>query len=189
MSENTSIQEGGGSFPFGPVVALMVKGDDDKYYSWYPESSRQLDSLSVEANGVYQASKQGVYGWSSIYINVLQTDHVTGTDPDTGEEVVVRTDPETGEIVETVIPSEIRITTLPTKTSYAPGEAIDMTGATIKAYSATSQEMQTVPISEIRISPTVAPDLTESEIAVSWPRPGDGAVLETSFDITITGGD
>ena len=73
MSANTSILEGGNARSFGPVTCLMVQGDDGKYYPWYPEADRQLESLSVDKNGIYQASKYGVYGWRSVNAYVPST--------------------------------------------------------------------------------------------------------------------
>lgn len=158
MSQSTSITEGGKGRPFGPVKALMVEGDDGKFYSWYPQSDKALGTLSVDKNGVYKASDKGVYGWGQVYVNVPQTDSVTGKDPDTGEEVVVRPDPETGEITETVVPVEIRVITPPTNPygTYIDGQTITKDGMVVKAYSANGDEMQVVPIGEITINPTQA---------------------------------
>lgn len=156
MSANTSIKEGGKGRSFGPVTCLMVQGDNGTYYPWYPESDRQLDSLSVDKNGIYQASKYGVYGWDRVSVNVAQSDRVTGKDPETGEEKTVTVDPETGELVETVVPVEIRITTLPTKTEYANGETIDYSGIVVHAYSSTGQDMGEVPFSALVFPVTTA---------------------------------
>lgn len=158
MSANTNISEGGKARPFGPVKALMVQGEDGKYYSWYPESEKALGTLSVDKNGVYRASDKGLYGWSSVYVNVATTDSVTGRDPDTGEEVVVRPDPETGEITETVVPVEIRVIEPPTNPygTYIDGQTITKDGMVVKAYGANGDEMQVVPIGEITINPTTA---------------------------------
>lgn len=155
MSANTSITEGGKPRPFGPVKALMVQGEDGKYYPWFPESDRALGTLSVDKNGIYRARDWGVYGWGRVYVNVPQNEGVTGRDPDTGEEVYVHPDPE-GELVKDVLPVEIRVTTPPTKTIYTDGETIDISGMVVKAYSANDREMQLVPIVEVRINPNIA---------------------------------
>lgn len=156
MSANTSITEGGKPRPFGPVVALMVQGEDGKYYPWFPESDRALGTLSVDKNGIYRASDKGVYGWSRVFVNVPQNEGVSGKDPDTGEDVYVHPDPETGELVKDVLPVEIRITTPPSQLSYTDGEQIIMDGAIITAYDASGNEMQIVPLSEITIHPVTA---------------------------------
>lgn len=157
MSANTSILEGGNARSFGPVTCLMVQGDDGKYYPWYPEADRQLESLSVDKNGIYQASKYGVYGWSRVSVNVPQTSSVTGKDPQTGQEMTVTSDPETGELVETVVPVEIRIETPPTFTGpYGDGAYIDFSGLTVAAYDANGDKMQDVPFGELIFPITVA---------------------------------
>lgn len=148
MSANISIDEGGKPRPFGPVKALLVQGEDGKYYPWVPESERQLGYKSIDKNGVYQAKKDGVYGWSSVSVNVPTTGSVTGKDPATGQEVYVHPSPE-GELVRDVLPTEIRVITPPTKTTYTVGETIDYSGIVVHAYSATGQDMGEVPFDEL----------------------------------------
>lgn len=156
MSANASISEGGKGYTFGQVKCLMVEGDNGEFYPWYPEADRQLDSLSVDKNGIYRASDRGVYGWNRVSVNVAQSDRVTGKDPETGEEKTVTVDPDTGELVETIVPTEIRITTLPTKTEYTHGETIDYSGIVVHAYSSTGQDMGEVPFSELVFPETMA---------------------------------
>lgn len=157
MSANTSISEGGKPRPFGPVKALMVQGEDGKYYPWFPESDRALGTLSVDKNGIYRASDKGVYGWSRIYVNVPTSDGVTGRDPDTGEDVYVHPDP-SGELVKDVLPVEIRVIEPPTNPygTYVDRQTITKDGMVVKAYGANGDEMLTVPIGEITINPTTA---------------------------------
>lgn len=140
MSANISIKEGGQARSFGPVAALMVQGNDGQYYPWVPESERQLDTLSVTKNGVYQAKKLGVYGWRSFSVNVPTDQGVTGKDPTTGQQVAVGVDPTTGELTETVVPVRIEVTTLPTKTTYVDGETIEYNGMVVTAYYADGTE-------------------------------------------------
>lgn len=168
MSANTSIKEGGKGRAFGPVVALMVQGDDGKYLPWVPESERQLNTKSVNKNGVYQAKKEGVYGWRSVSVNVPTDQGVTGTDPTTGQQVAVGVDPTTGELTETVVPVEIRVTVPPTKTEYTHGEAINYSGIVVHAYDATGADMGVVPFNEL-IFPVTTADVGSSE----WTD-GDG---------------
>lgn len=165
MSANTTIQEGGKGYPFGPVKCLMVEGDNGEFYQWYPETDRALDSLSVDKNGIYQASEYGVYGWSRVSVNVPQTSSVTGKDPQTGQEITVTTNPETGELVETVVPVEIRVIEPPTNPYgvYVDGQTITKDGMVVKAYDANGDEMQIVPIGELTINPTTA-SIDEAEI-------------------------
>lgn len=147
MSANTSITEGGKPRPFGPVVALMVQGEDGKYYPWFPESDRALGTLSVEKNGIYRASDRGVYGWSRVYVNVPTDENVTGKGDD-GNEYCVKTDEE-GNIIKTKSPSELRIVTAPTKTEYIGNENIDYSGIVVNSYYADGTMCKTVPLSEL----------------------------------------
>jgi len=140
---------------------------------WVPEDEMQLGTKHISENGTYKASDDGLYGYSEVTVSGVG--EVTGRDPETGEEVTVHTDPETGDIVTTVLPTEIRIVTLPTKTTYTVGEAINMAGAVIKAYSATGQELQNVPLNEISINPTSAPSAGEPSYAY------DASTLEDRY--------
>lgn len=159
MSANTSIKEGGQPRSFGPVKALLVpsnSGAGAALAKWVPESERQLGTKRVDKNGVYQATKDGVYGYSSVYVNVPTDKGVTGTDPTTGQQVAVTTDPTTGEIVETVVPVEIRVTTPPTFIGpYGDNAYIDFSGLTVAAYDANGNKMQDVPFGELVFPVTV----------------------------------
>ena len=167
MSKDIVIQEGGKGYPFGPVKCLMVEGENGEFYPWYPEAERALDSLSVTQNGIYRASDRGVYGWNRVSVNVAQSDRVTGKDPETGEEKTVTVDPQTGELVETVVPTEIRVTTLPTKMDYTDGETIDYSGIVVHAYSSTGQDMGAVPFGELVFPITTAHSESGQDYATS----------------------
>lgn len=155
MSANTAIKEGGNPHSFGPVDYLRVASGSDQYALWVPESERVLTTKSIDKNGIYRASDDGAYGWNSVYVNVPKPESVTGKDGD-GDEVVVKPDPETGVLEEEKVPSSIEITTPPTKIIYADGEAIDFTGAVVKAYLETGGEYGVVPNGEITLNPNKA---------------------------------
>lgn len=178
MSANTSIREGGSARSFGPITCLMVEGGNGEFYPWYPEADRQLDSLSVNKNGIYRASDRGVYGWNHVSVNVAQSDRVTGKDPETGEEKTVTADPETGELVETVVPVEIRVIEPPTNPygTYLDGQTITKDGMVVKAYGANEDEMQVVPIGEITINPTTAVYDQSQDKGIT----GDATIEDTS---------
>ena len=158
MSANTSIKEGGTPFPFGPVKALLVEGSDGKYYPWVPESERQLGYKSIDKNGIYRASDDGVYGWSKVSVSVSQATSVTGRDPDTGDEVVVRPDPDTGVLEKETVPSSIEVISPPTVPSniYVDGQSIVPGDMVVKAYLASGEEYGTVPNVEITLNPNRA---------------------------------
>jgi len=178
MSANTSIKEGGKARAFGPVTALMVQGDDGKYLPWVPESERQLGTKSVNKNGVYQAKKDGVYGWRSVSVNVPTDQGVTGKDPTTGEQVAVGVDPTTGELTETMVPVEIRVTTQPTKVQYYDGDTINYSGIIVHAYSSNGVDFGAVPFSEL-----VFPVTTADADSNSW---SDGAGINAKLITTQT---
>ena len=123
---------------------------------WVPEDEINLGTKSVSENGTYVASDDGYYGYSQFTVSGVGT--ATGRDPTTGDEKQVTVDPETGDLVETVLPSEIRVITPPTNPygTYIDGQTITKDGMVVKAYSANGVEIQTVPIGEITINPTQA---------------------------------
>jgi len=164
---------------------------------WVQEDDTKASSLKITSNGTYAAASAGKFGYDYVTVSVPGSS-VTGKDPETGNEVTVSPDPQTGVIVKTTIPSEIRVTTQPAKTEYAEDETIDLTGIVVTAYTLDGEVWSdathpggVVPVSELTINPTVASSGGSEtggnqSITVSWPRPGDGAVLETSFPITVT---
>lgn len=159
---NTSIKEGSKARSFGPVAALMVQGDDGKYLPWVPESERQLGTKSVNKNGIYQAKKDGVYGWRSVSVNVPTDQGVTGTDPTTGQQVAVGVGP-TGELTETVVPVEIRVITPPSKTTYQNGDVIDYSGIVVHAFDAKGNDLGAVPFNELVFpTTTVGVDINDT---------------------------
>ena len=120
---------------------------------WVPEDEVQLTTKFVSENGTYNAASDEFYGFSQVTVNVPGGNGsadssgkpntsgdikpggagsaVTGTDPETGEEVVVGVD-ENGNIVQTQIPYGIKIVTPPTKTDYVYQETMDYTGIMVK---------------------------------------------------------
>ena len=116
------------------------------------KSDVTLGTKSVTQNGTYTAASAGKYGFSQFSVNVRggngsADSHgkptggdikpggagsaVVGTDPETGEDVVVGVD-ESGNIVQTQIPYGIKIVTPPTKTDYVYQETMDYTGLGVK---------------------------------------------------------
>lgn len=183
MSANTSIKEGGKARAFGPVAALMVQGDDGKYLPWVPESERQLGTKSVNKNGVYQAKKDGVYGWRSFSVNVPTDQGVTGTDPTTGQQVAVGVGP-TGELTETVVPTEIRVETPPTFTGpYGDRAYIDFSGLTVAAYGEDGNKKQDVPFNEL-VFPVTVTDAS-AVVAGKRIRTLNGKSVEVATTVTI----
>lgn len=192
MSVDTTIKEGGNPRAFGRVKRLLVEGGDGKFYPWVPLSDRQLASLSVNKNGVYQAGKMGVYGWRSVSVNVPQTDSVTGKDPATGKEVTITADPETGELVTEPTPVEIRVIEPPTNPYgiYVDGQTIATEGMVVKAYDSDGEELMTVPVGEITLEPDKAVYDPEEDVAWVTADIDTSPVrqpIATRFYVRITG--
>ena len=166
------------------VDKLRTSSIDGSSITWIPEDESRCESLHVTENGTYQPGA-GHYGYDYVTVSV-NGGSVTGKDGD-GDEAAAHADPDTGRIVIEKIPSKIRITTQPTKKQYRVGETIDFSGAVVKAYLLTGGVYGTVPTNQITLSPTRAGSEPEQTITVSWQRPGDGAVLETTYTITVTG--
>lgn len=139
--KNPSILEGGIARAFSAIRKLFTRqSGSDELIAWVPESDRQLTTKYITQNGVYRASDDGYYAYSSVTVNVSTTDSVTGKDPVTGEDVVVKPDPQTGELVETVVPSSIEVVTPPTFTGpYGDGAYISFEGIEVKAYLASGE--------------------------------------------------
>lgn len=176
MSKSIGIKEGGAARLFGGTNYLKTETAEGSACLWVPEDDRKLSTKYITKNGAYQAAKDGVYGWGSVQVSVI-SNSVTGKDPTTGKTVSVSANPDTGELEETVVPTEIRFTTPPTKTVYRDGEAIGLVGATITAYDSDGNELKTVPLNEVTIYPTTA-----SYDASSDYRTADGE-LETGLEM------
>ena len=153
MSKNIVIQEGGQGkqLTVDKLKTDLVGGGS---CLWVPEDETTLGTKYISENGTYKASDDGYYGYSEVTVSGIGT--VTGKDPETGENVEVHRDPETGEIVETVIASEIRVVTPPTKTTYTHGETIDYSGIVVHKYSAKGTDLGVVPFNELVFPETTA---------------------------------
>ena len=156
MAQRAIIGINGELTPFDASLdKIRTPGIGASAVTWVPDADTRCTTLRVTANGTYNAAQRGDYGYDYVTVSVPGTS-VTGRDPDTGEEVQVGVDPETGDIVETVLATEIRITTPPTKITYVDGETIDYSGIVVHAYSATGQDMGAVPYGQLVFPVTVA---------------------------------
>lgn len=129
MSKNIVIQEGGQSSTLSSVSKLKTELVGGGSCTWVPEDETQLESKHITENGTYYPVG---YGFFEVTVNVSQS-YVSGTGQD-GNEYVVSVDETTDELIETLVPSSIRIITPPTKTEYIDGSAIDISGIVVKAY-------------------------------------------------------
>lgn len=165
MSKNITIKEGGTAkqLTVDKLKTNLVSGGT---CLWVPEDEAQLTTKTITENGTYKASDDGYYGYSQVTVSGIGT--VTGTDPETGDEVVVTTDPDTGEIVEDTVPSSIRVVTPPYNPYgiYNDGQTIDISAqsgfevvallADGNVYEAEGYVLGHIPNSELSIDPTTA---------------------------------
>lgn len=151
MSKNITIQEGGVAKQL-TVDKLKTDLVGSETCLWVPEDEVQLGTKNIAANGTYKASDDGYYGYEQVVVSGVG--RVTGTDGD-GDEATVTTGGG-GELVTTKIPSSIKVTTKPTKTSYNDGDAIDYSGIVVKAYLKTGGLYGTVPSNELLLPVTTA---------------------------------
>ena len=151
MSKNITIQEGGVAKQL-TIDKLKTNLVGSGTCLWVPEDEVQLGMKNITANGTYKASDDGYYGYEQVVVSGVGS--VTGTDGD-GDEATVTTGGG-GELVTTKIPSSIKVTTKPTKTSYNDGDAIDYSGMVVKAYLKTGGLYGTVPGNELLLPVTTA---------------------------------
>ena len=159
MSKNITIQEGGTAkqMTVDKLKTNLVGGGTQL---WVPEDEVTLGTKVITENGTYYASADGYYGYESVEVKGIGSISGTGSD---GEQHYVHIDPETGEIKDTVLPSKIVITNLPTKTDYDSGEAIDYTGMVVTAFLSNDEAWEdaqhpggVIPINELTLSVTNA---------------------------------
>lgn len=151
-NKTPSIQEGGTAKNLS-CAKLRTAKQSGGTMLWVPEEEVSLGTKSVNKNGTYTAASAGKYGFSQFSVNVpggngSADSHgkptggdikpggagsaVVGTDPETGNDVVVGVD-EDENLVKTPLPSSIVLVTPPTKTDYNDGENIDLSGAVVVA--------------------------------------------------------
>lgn len=194
MSKNPIITEGVQGRAFNEVAKLgvpLVAGGES---FWVPKDERQLESLSVKANGTYRPKEK--YGISRVSVSVPGTTRKISGKGSDGNDYTVDVD-SSDNLVKTKVPSSIQITTEPIDTSYTNGDTIDFTGMVVKAYDGNGNLFTdggytggVVPNSELQFPVTVAvydgSGTPTQTIPVNWPRYNDGKILTASFDITVS---
>lgn len=164
MSKNIVIQEGGigKQLTADKLKTNLVGGGT---CLWVPEDERQLGTKNITENGTYNASSDGLSGYSQVFVNVAggsggepggPGSSIVGKDED-GDESVVSVD-EDGDIDSIKIPSSIKVITPPTNPYgiYQDGQAISTNGMVVKSYLKTGGEYGTVPNGQITLNPTTA---------------------------------
>lgn len=189
MAQRAIIGINGDLLPFDESLdKIQTQGIGGGSVTWVPEADTRCVAITITENGSKSASDEGVYGWDYVAVSVPGSS-VTGIDPATGQETTVTVDPDTGDIVKTVVPTEIRVTTLPTKTDYTDGETIDYSGIVAHAYSSTGQDMGAVPFGELVFPVTTAQSSGDEKKATSdldtgaftQPIPISGSVVFSGY--------
>lgn len=189
MAKNITIQTDGTAVNYNGVKTILTTDADGKHLTWIPLDETGLAIKTVKKNGTYKAKDDGYYGYRQVTVKASGT---TGTKPD-GKTYFVDVD-EDGNLVETVIPDRIKITTQPTKTTYADGEKISLSGAVVKAYTSETDVWDVsgysggvIPHSELTVEPNVAGEVVPTaQITVIWKRPQDDEELTATFTITVS---
>ena len=155
---------------------------------WVPETERQTDDKHITENGTYTAENEGLYGYDKIDVSVPNTGSMSGKGAD-GNDYSITID-DNGYIVETKIPSAIRIETLPAQLLYTEGDTIDYSGIVVGAYDSQGNRMQEVPFSELffPVNTAHSDGMTMGDaqhLPVQWNRPSDNLLLEDYFDISV----
>lgn len=200
MSRQITIQEGGQpkSLTVDKLQTALVGGGS---CLWVPEDETTTTTKHITANGTYRAASDDAYGYSEVTVNVAggngsADSHgiptieggtmpggigsaVIGKDPETGNDVAVGVD-EDGNLVETPVPSYIKVTKPPDKTEYHAGDTINPTGIIVHAYLADGTDFGTVLNSELVYPEPVVPEGSGDQ---EWTD-GDGvnAMLLTMLD-------
>ena len=113
------------------VDKLRTNGADGQSIDWVPEDTVQLVALNATANGTYTPTG-GAYGFEYATVSVPGS-VVTGKKPDGN--TYVYTKDGSGALVETKVPSEIRIITPPDYVGpYGDGAYISFEGLTVEAF-------------------------------------------------------
>lgn len=132
MGEIVRISEGGMNRSFEGVNKLRTQLSGGGNCLWVPSHTIQLVSKTVTQNGEYLPSNDGAYAYSQAVVNVnAEVNSLCGIDTDDKYKWVRS---HNGVIYTSELPSEIRVTTPPTKNSYMQGQSVNYSGMVVKAY-------------------------------------------------------
>jgi len=135
MGTSIKIKEGGNARAFS-TEKLKTALSDGGSCLWVPESSVPVISKSISQNGEYVAADEGKYGYYTLYVNGYGT-QVVGKRQDGNTFRVFNTNGVGSPLEVELAPTEIRVTTKPTRSSYYGLEIIDYSGMVVQAYDST----------------------------------------------------
>lgn len=172
MSKNIIIQEGGVNKNLNSIKKILTDEQDGGSCKWIPEDEAERGTKTITKNGTYKASDDDLYGYSKVTVNVTGGSGSTPSSSNTPGSSVTGKDPEDEdgneysytvnddhEVIKTKIPSSIRVTKNPDKTSYQNGETINPSGIIVHAYYADGGDHGTILNSELTFEPLVADSL------------------------------
>jgi len=163
------ILEGGTARNFNVKKLYVRPGSGDTLIPFVPEDEVALTTKSITENGVYQAKKEGVYGWSSVKVSVPKNTSVTGKGQD-GKDHTITKDPVTGELVDEIAPEYIVVTMPPTTVQYQHGDTIDFSGIVVHAYDSDGVDLGEVPFEELIFPVTIADFYASGDIIIHDPQ-------------------
>ena len=124
----THISEGGKARNFS-ARKLRTKLSGGGTCLWVPSDTVVRASKNISENGEYTAANEGIYAYEQINVS-RYVNKICGNK--NGVPYIAYSS--NGQIYEQELPTEIRVTTNPTKTQYQNGEYVDYTGIVVKAY-------------------------------------------------------
>jgi len=181
------ILEGGTARNFNAKRLYVRPASGETLIPFVPEDEVALTTKSITENGVYQAKKEGAYGWSSVTVNVPENTSVTGKGQD-GKDHTITKDPITGELVDEIAPEYIVVTMPPTTVQYQHGDTIDFSGIVVHAYDSDGGDLGEVPFGELVFPVTVA-DYDSAEVGFIVATGVNAAKIDFSIPLTVDNSD
>lgn len=133
MSKNIIIQKNGVDQTLTGIEKLRTPKSGGGTCDWIPEDEAKGGVLYINKNGTYAASAAGLRGFTKAVVRVA-SNQVSGIGAD-GNIHSIGVD-DLGNLTDEMLPSEIRVTTIPNKTLYSYGATMDYTGLVVTAYDA-----------------------------------------------------
>ncbi len=133
MSKDIIIQKNGVDQTLTGIEKLRTPKSGGGTCDWIPEDEAKGGVLYTNKNGTYAASAANLRGFTKAVVRVA-SNQVSGIGAD-GNIHSIGVD-DLGNLTDEMLPSEIRVTTIPNKTLYSYGATMDYTGLVVTAYDA-----------------------------------------------------
>lgn len=174
---NISILEGGKGENFGQVTKLRTDDGNSGHDLWVPKTDVKTGHLSVKKNGLYYTNqyepsasekKDGkfydIYGWDTVTVSVKKKAkgkkkkekiNPDGSISEVDVPVKVEVDDDDN-LIETELPTSIKITKKPKNLNYVDGQDITIEGIVVHGYLEDGTDWGEVPFDELGFDPHVA---------------------------------